>query len=176
MQLWIKLTGISNNLPALALAAKEGGADAVVMMGRFMALVPDLGSFEPILGTSAAYGGPWALPIVCRFLALSRQGTGGAFPLLGTNGVRSGEDVIRMALSGASAVEVMSVVMQQGFGGITKVVGEVADFLARRELRFCEIVGKSADALRTYTQQPEQPGHWRAFVPPETLAHHHSEP
>src|SRR5262249_38822915 len=33
MQLWVKLTGLSNNLPALALAAKESGADAVIMMG-----------------------------------------------------------------------------------------------------------------------------------------------
>jgi dihydroorotate dehydrogenase (NAD+) catalytic subunit len=38
MALWVKLTGLSSNLPALAVAAKQGGADAVCMMGRFMAL------------------------------------------------------------------------------------------------------------------------------------------
>lgn len=64
MQLWVKLTGLSANLPALALAASGAGADAVVMMGRFMAIVPDLDSMAPLLGTSGAYGGPWALPIV----------------------------------------------------------------------------------------------------------------
>jgi dihydroorotate dehydrogenase (NAD+) catalytic subunit len=42
MQLWVKLTGLSANLPALAIAARRGGADAVCMMGRFMGLVPDL--------------------------------------------------------------------------------------------------------------------------------------
>ncbi|HEY1412374.1 MAG TPA: dihydroorotate dehydrogenase, partial [Rhodopila sp.] len=117
MQLWVKLTGLSANLPALALAAKRGGADAVCMMGRFMGLVPNLDTFAPLLGTSAAYGGGWALPIVCRFLALSRKAAGGNFPLVGTNGVRSGGDVLRMALCGASAVEALSITMHEGFGG-----------------------------------------------------------
>lgn len=168
MQLWVKLTGLSNNLPALAVAAAESGADAVVMMG-FMGLVPDLNSFAPVLGTSAAYGGPWALPIVCRFLALSRRAIGSTFPLLGTNGVRSGEDVARMALAGASAVEVMSVVMQEGFASIARLIAELTSFLEQRGLRFGDIVGRSADALQTYAEQPEIPGRWKQFVPPETL-------
>ena len=83
MQLWVKLTGLSSNLPALAEAARTGGADAVVMMGRFMAMLPDIDRFVPVLGTSGAYGGGWALPIVCRFLAISRKTVGPAFPLLG---------------------------------------------------------------------------------------------
>ena len=169
MQLWVKLTGLSNNLPALAVAAAESGADAVVMMGRFMGVVPDLNSFAPVLGTSAAYGGPWALPIVCRFLALSRRAAGSTFPLLGTNGVRSGEDVVRMALAGASAVEVMSVVMQEGFAGIARLIAELTRFLEQRDLRFSDIVGTSAAALQTYAEQPDIPGHWKQFVPPETL-------
>jgi dihydroorotate dehydrogenase len=170
MQLWVKLTGLSSNLPALAMAAKQGGADAVCMMGRFMALVPDLETLAPVLGTSAAYGGGWALPIVCRFLALSRRAVGEAFPLLGTNGVRSGEDVVRMALAGASATELCSVVMHEGFGGLARVIAELDGWLQAREMRFSELVGRAADALQGYGAQAETPGRWKAFVPPETLA------
>ena len=169
MELWVKLTGLSSNPPALALAASQGGADAVCMMGRFMGMVPDLDTFEPVLGTSAAYGGGWALPIVCRFLALSRRAIGPAFPLMGTNGVRSGADVARMALSGASAIEALSVVMHEAFGGLTRVVGELDALLAVRGLRFEEIVGRTADALKPYGEQEETPGRWRDYVPPETL-------
>jgi dihydroorotate dehydrogenase (NAD+) catalytic subunit len=169
MQLWVKLTGLSSNLPALAVAAKDAGADAVCMMGRFMALIPDLDTFEPVLGTSAAYGGGWALPIVCRFLALSRRAVGSDFPLMGTNGIRSGTDVARMALAGASATELLSLVMHEGFGGLTRVLRELDDFLASREVRFSGIVGRAADSLRGYAEQPETPGRWRDFVPPETL-------
>jgi dihydroorotate dehydrogenase len=170
MQLWVKLTGLSSNLPALAVAAQQGGADAVSMMGRFMALVPDLDTFAPVLGTSAAYGGGWALPIVCRFLALTRGAAGAAFPLIGTNGVRSGDDVVRMALCGASAVEVLSAIMHEGFGAVTRMVAELDAFLAAREIVFRDVIGRTADALTGYADQPEIPGRWRDFVPPETLA------
>jgi dihydroorotate dehydrogenase (NAD+) catalytic subunit len=170
MQLWVKLTGLSSNLPALALAAKQGGADAVCMMGRFMGLVPDLETFAPVLGTSAAYGGGWALPIVCRFLALTRGAAGAGFPLIGTNGVRSGEDVVRMALCGASAVEVLSATMHEGFGAVTRIVAELDGFLAGRGMAFSGLIGRTADALTSYADQPAIPGRWRDFVPPETLA------
>jgi dihydroorotate dehydrogenase (NAD+) catalytic subunit len=170
MQLWVKLTGLSSNLPALALAAKQGGADAVCMMGRFMGLVPDLETYAPVLGTSAAYGGGWALPIVCRFLALTRAAAGGDYPLIGTNGVRSGEDVIRMALCGANAVEVMSATMHEGFGALTRIVQELDTFLAHRQQTFPHVIGRTADALTSYAAQPEIPGRWRDFVPVETLA------
>jgi dihydroorotate dehydrogenase (NAD+) catalytic subunit len=170
MQLWVKLTGLSSNLPALARAAQQGGADAVGMMGRFMAMVPDLTTFAPILGTSAAYGGGWALPIVCRYLALTRRAAGPGLPLIGTNGIRSGDDVIRMVLSGASAVEVVSVIMHEGFTGLTRVIQQTDAFLTARDLTLRDLIGRTADALATYADQPETPGLWRDFVPPETLA------
>ena len=169
MQLWVKLTGLSANLPALALAASQAGADAVCMMGRFMAMVPDLDTFVPILGTSGAYGGAWALPIVCRFLALSRHAVGREFPLLGTNGVRSGADVARMALAGASACQLLSVVMHEGFGGLTRVIAELDALLEARGGRFADLIGRAADALLGYGDQPERPGRWKDFVPSETL-------
>ena len=169
MELWVKLTGLSSGLPALALAARLGGADSVCMMGRFMAMIPDLDTFEPVLGTSAAYGGGWALPIVCRFLALSRRAVGPDFPLMGTNGVRDGLDVARMALAGASAVEVLSIVMHDGFGALTTMIGTLDRFLESRDLRFADLVGRTAERLAGYDTRPERPGRWRDFVPPETL-------
>ena len=169
MQLWVKLTGLSANLPALTVAASEGGADAVVMMGRFMAMLPDLDTLAPVLGTSAAYGGGWALPIVCRFLALSRGATKAQVPLLGTNGARGGADVARMALAGAAATEMVSVVMHEGFGGLARTLAELDALLVARGLRFEALIGRAADALAGYGAQPEIPGRWRRFVPPETL-------
>jgi dihydroorotate dehydrogenase (NAD+) catalytic subunit len=169
MHLWVKLTGLSANLPALAVASAQAGADAVIMMGRFMAMMPDLDTLAPVLGTSAAYGGGWALPIVCRFLALSRRAVGPDVPLLGTNGARSGADVARMALAGASACELLSVVMHEGFGGLARVIAELDALLASRGLAFAELVGRAADALQGYGAQDEMVGRWKQFVPVETL-------
>ena len=169
LSLWVKLTGLSTNLPALAQAARRGGADAVVMMGRFMGLFPDLDSLQPMLGSAGAYSGPWALPIVCRFLALSRRATAVDFPLLGTNGIRCGEDVARMALAGASAVEALSAVMLEGFGALSRILEELRDALTSRNMRYADLIGRAADSMQSYAEQPERPEYWQNFVPKDTL-------
>ncbi|HEX3506118.1 MAG TPA: hypothetical protein VHU22_22270 [Xanthobacteraceae bacterium] len=169
MLLWVKLTGLTTNIPALAKAAMEGGADAVIAMGRFLAMVPSLDDFSPALTSAAAYGGSWAVPIVCRTLALCRQAIGPDRPLLGTNGVRSGSDLLKMMLAGAWATEVLTVVMAEGFGALTRIRSEVLEFLRSRNLCAEEIIGKAADKMRRYDEQPVRPGRWRDFVPAEAL-------
>jgi dihydroorotate dehydrogenase len=165
--LWIKLTGQSEDVAALAAAAKEGGADAVIVMGRFMALVPDVETRAPMLGTAGAIGGPWALALTCRWLAQSRKRLGKEFPLLGTNGARSGLDVARFLLAGARAVEMTSAVMAGGFEAARRAVQEFADYLARTGGSAEDLVGLAADRQVGYGVQPDRPGYWRAFVPPE---------
>ena len=48
--------------------------------------------------------------------------------------------------------------------------GELDALLAERVMTFADIVGRAADALQTYGEQPEIPDRWRDLVPPETLA------
>jgi dihydroorotate dehydrogenase (NAD+) catalytic subunit len=106
---------------------------------------------------------------VCRHLALSRRALGPATPLIGTNGARTGADVARFALAGAAATEILSAVMHEGFSAITRILGELDALLAARELVFADLIGRTADALKGYSDQPERPGHWQDYVPRETL-------
>ena len=76
----------------------------------------------------------------------------------------------RFLLAGASAAELTSVVLQSGFSALTEIIAELDGYLARKGLTATELVGRAADALQTYQQQVPQPGRWRGFVPPETLA------
>jgi dihydroorotate dehydrogenase len=165
--LWIKLTGQSEDVAALALAAKEGGADAVIVMGRFMALVPDVETRAPMLGTAGAIGGPWALALTCRWLAQTRKRIGKDYPLIGTNGARSGLDVARFLLAGARAAEMTSAIMTGGFEAGRRAVQEFSDYLARTGGCAEDLVGLAADRQVGYGVQPDRPGHWRDFVPPE---------
>jgi len=165
--LWIKLTGQSEDVAALAAAAKEGGADAVIVMGRFMALVPDVETRAPMLGTAGAIGGPWALALTCRWLAMSRKRVGKDFPLLGTNGARTGLDVARFLLAGARAVEMTSAVMSGGFDAARCAVQEFSEYLVRTGGSAEDLVGLAADRQVGYGVQPDRPGYWREFVPPE---------
>jgi dihydroorotate dehydrogenase len=169
MILWVKLTGLAPNIPSLARAARDAGADAVIAMGRFLAMVPSLEDFAPVLGSAAAYGGSWAVPIVCRTLALSRKALGPEYPLIGTNGVRCGADLLRMMLAGAWATEVLSIVMMEGFTALTRVREEVIAFLDARRISAQDLIGQAADRMGSYDEQPVQRGRWQQFVPPETL-------
>lgn len=166
LPLWIKLTGQSEDVAGLAAAARDGGADAVIMMGRFMGFLPDIETRRPMLGTSAALGGSWALPLTCRWLALSRKRLGSDFPLLATNGVRDGHDVARCLLAGASAVEMTSAVLTSGVRALSESVAEFGAYLSNQGLSAAALIGQAADALQSYAEQERRPGYWRNFVEP----------
>ena len=165
--LWVKLTGQTDDVVELAEAAHEGGADAVTLMGRHMAMLPDVETQTPMLGTMGAFGGSWALPLTCRWLALARERLGPDVSLLATNGARTGLDIARFLLAGASAVQMNSAVFTGGFATITSAIEELDRYLHQHGDDAAGIVGRAADALGSYTDQPADPDRWRRFVPPE---------
>ena len=168
LPLWIKLTGQSEDVVGLARAARRGGADSVVMMGRFMGFLPDLETGQPLLGTSAAIGGSWALPLTARWLMLTRKAMGDDYPLIATNGARSGLDVARFLLAGACATEMTSAVFTGGYGVLSKAIEELEAYVANRDSSVQALLGSAADQVQTYQQQKSRPGWWQEFAPKST--------
>lgn len=166
LPLWIKLTGQSEDVTGLAQAAKDGGADAVILMGRYMGMLPDLDTQAPLLGTSGAIGGGWALPLTCRWLAMTRKRLGRGYPLIATNGARNGSDVARFLLAGASAVEMTSAVLAGGARAIAESVAGFEAYLDSKQQAAQALVGLAADRLQTYAEQASRPGYWKEFVEP----------
>lgn len=136
---------------ALAEVAARAGADAVCLIGRHNAFVPDLETWEPVLGTAGAIGGGWALPLTCYWLARARRALPGT-PLLATNGVRGGEDVARALLSGASAAELATSVFTEGPAALARVVDELDRYCDAHGCAARDLVGVSADRMRTYAE------------------------
>jgi len=167
--LWAKTSGMSESVSQLAFASKEAGADAVVMMGRMMALIPDLDSMRPVLGTKGAYGGRWALPITCRWLSESRHLLGSKYPLIGTNGARDGYDIARMMLAGATAIEQTSAIFTGGFEVIEENIKQLEGYLKDKEMNALDLIGVTSDQVQSYAEQELRPGYWRKFVSDEAL-------
>ena len=167
---WVKLTGQSENVTALAHAARDGGAAAVTMIGRMLGMLPNLETMTPSLDTNLGYGGPWALPLTCYWLAKTRKRLGPAFPLIATNGARSGEDAARMMLAGASAVEYCSAVMTGGFGVLGEAIDALSAYLSRQGVTAAQLTGRAADQIKTYAELPARADYWRGVVPGPTLA------
>ena len=166
---WVKLTGQSENVTALAAAARDGGAAAVTMIGRMLGMLPDLDTMAPALDTNLGYGGPWALPLTCYWLARSRRQLGSGFPLVGTNGARCGADVARMLLAGASAVEMCSAVMTGGFPVLRAAIDDLSAYLQAHREDAAAIIGRAGDRVRSFAELPVRGAPWRDYVPPATL-------
>ena len=148
----VKLSGDGADVVALALAAHAAGADHVAMIGRHVAFVPDLATHRPVLGTFGAIGGEWALPLTMRWVAKTRLAVGAALPIVGTNGARTGGDVARLILAGATAVQVATSVIVEGFGALARMTEELGAYLAQEDMAAADLIGQAADAVATYEE------------------------
>jgi len=165
MPLWIKLTGQSQEIPAMVDAAKQAGADAVTLMGRYMAFIPDIDTQKPMLGTHGAYGGPWALPLTCHWLVKTRNKIGPEYSMMATNGARCGYDIVRFMLSGASAVQMTSAIFTSGYGVISSSINELEEYLNLKNVTCSDLIGIAADQVETYADQDNRKEYWRDFTP-----------
>jgi dihydroorotate dehydrogenase (NAD+) catalytic subunit len=162
---WVKITGQSERVPDLAQAAFDAGADAVVMAGRLLGLIPDVDTFQPMLGTTLGVGGPWNLPLTCHWLAMSRQRLGPQKSLIATNGAQTGLDVVRMMLAGASAVEMSSQVMLRGFSVLSDAIAEIESYLAEKKSGALDLIGRAADTRKSFSEMKVLPDNWRRYLP-----------
>lgn len=149
----------------LACAAYEAGADSVVMAGRLLRMIPDVETFEPLLGTTLGVGGFWNLPLTCHWLSLTRRELGSRWPLIGINGVQSGLDIARMILAGASAVAIASPVMLRGYHVPNDAIRDFAAYLVSKNVTAIDLIGRAADRRKSFSEMPLRPDNWRNYLP-----------
>jgi dihydroorotate dehydrogenase len=151
----VKLTAQTADPLALAERAFAAGADMLVLMGRFQGFMPDIETMQPILGSAGAIGGRWALPLTLYWISRCFKALPPGTPLLATNGVRVGDDVVRALLSGARGVEITSAVLARGAGVMGEMLARLEAYCARKGItRLDEIVGRAADAALGYGALP----------------------
>ena len=105
LPLWIKLTPNVTDIKTMALAAQEGGADAVVLINTLLGMAVDIKTRRPILrNNTGGYSGPAIKPVAIRMVSECYQVLD--IPLIGCGGIMSCEDVLEFMIAGASAVEI----------------------------------------------------------------------
>lgn len=156
----VKLTAQTDDPLSLAAIAIEEGADMIVLSGRVQGFMPDLETHQPILGSWGAIGGHWALPASLYWVSKAWRNVSREVPIIGTNGARSANDVLRFLLSGARAVELASAAVINGPEIFSGILAELHSYCERKQIaRIAELVGKAADAALTYDQiSPKKPG------------------
>ncbi|HWG51290.1 MAG TPA: tRNA-dihydrouridine synthase [Candidatus Acidoferrales bacterium] len=151
----VKLTAQADDPLLLARIAVQEGADMLVLTGRVQGFMPDLETQKPILGSWGAIGGSWALPASLYWVSKCWRNVTRDIPIIGTNGARSADDVLRFLLSGARAVELASLVISNGPEVLREMIAEIEHYCERKKVgSLPQLVGKAADAALTYGELP----------------------
>lgn len=105
LPLWAKLTPNTGEVPEVAEAAEQAGADAIVVANTILAMSVDIRSRRPTLGkVMGGLSGPAVKPIVLR---MAYQCVGHVnIPVIGCGGIMTADDAVEYLLVGCSAVQV----------------------------------------------------------------------
>ena len=103
---WVKLSPNTPDLVAIATAAVDAGAQAVVLVNTVLGLAIDVEQRRPVLGgIGGGVSGPGIHPVALRAVYDVRRALP-EVPIVGVGGIRCGEDAVAMMMAGANAVEV----------------------------------------------------------------------
>jgi dihydroorotate dehydrogenase (NAD+) catalytic subunit len=104
--LWVKLSPNTPDLLAIAEAALQAGADALVLTNTVLGMGIDISTRRPTLGgLVGGVSGRGIFPVALRAVYECRAAFAET-PIVGVGGISSGEDAIAMVMAGANAVEV----------------------------------------------------------------------
>ena len=158
----VKLTpNITNILPA-ALAAKNGGADAVSLINTLNSIMRvdyDALTIYPATdgkGSHGGYCGPAVKPIALHMVAeIARSRETAGLPISGIGGITDWRDAVDFLALGASTVQVCTAAMVYGFKIIDDLVDGL-DQLSRQEgVRFGARTGRQGRAERDRLAIPQ---------------------
>jgi dihydroorotate dehydrogenase (NAD+) catalytic subunit len=133
---WAKLSPTVADLPEIAGAAFEAGAEAVTLINTALGMAIDVEERRPSLGSGPGGGGlsgPAIHPIAVRAVYDVRS----AFPdasIVGVGGVASGADAVELLLAGADAVQVGTATFRDPRAPFA-VLTELEQWCSRRGVR-----------------------------------------
>jgi dihydropyrimidine dehydrogenase (NAD+) subunit PreA len=131
----VKLTPNISDITRPAIAAREGGADAISLINTIQSIVGvDIDNFVayPIVdgkSTNGGYCGPAVKPIAMNMLKNCAQHPSVNLPLSGIGGIENWRDAVEFILLGAGNVQVCTAVMHYGFGIIREMVAGLSQYM-----------------------------------------------
>jgi dihydroorotate dehydrogenase (NAD+) catalytic subunit len=132
----VKLTPNVADPSAIAIAAEEGGADAVSLVNTVKAQPIDPQTLAPWLGAGrGGLSGPAIRPIAIGQTSMVAAAV--SIPVIGMGGIESGEDALAFVAAGATAVAVGTASFRDPLAGL-RVRRELGDAIAARGLEGLE--------------------------------------
>jgi dihydroorotate dehydrogenase (NAD+) catalytic subunit len=138
---FVKLSPNVTDITGIAVAAERGGADAVTAVNTLKAMAIDADFRRPILtNVTGGLSGPALKSVALRCVWEIAEVV--KIPVIGCGGVTNWRDAVEYMLAGASAVEIGTGLMYEGFEVYGKVNDGVAKYLDENKFSMVnEIVG-----------------------------------
>jgi dihydroorotate dehydrogenase (NAD+) catalytic subunit len=138
---WAKLSPNVGNLPEIAAAAAEAGAEAVTLINTVMAMSIDIETASGRLGgRGGGLSGPAIHPVAVRAVFDVHHALPD-LPIVAVGGVATGADVIEFLMAGARAVQVGTATFAEP-AAVARVLSEVEHWCSRHGVvDVAELVG-----------------------------------
>lgn len=131
----VKLTPNITDITRPAVAAKQGGGDAISLINTIQSLVGvDIDQFVPYpivdgKSSNGGYCGPAVKPIAMNMLKNCAQHPDVRLPISGIGGIETWRDAVEFILLGATTVQVCTAVMHYGFGIIREMLDGLEGYM-----------------------------------------------
>ncbi|MEM7469933.1 MAG: NAD-dependent dihydropyrimidine dehydrogenase subunit PreA [Pseudomonadota bacterium] len=154
----VKLTPNITNILQPALAAKDGGADAVSLINTINSITSvNLDTFapEPTIdgwGAHGGYCGPAVKPIALNMVTeIARNPDTAGLPISGIGGVTTWRDAVEFLALGAGNVQVCTAAMTYGFNVVQEMISGLNQFMDEKGIASVdEIVGRAVPKAKDW--------------------------
>ena len=132
LPLWAKLTPNVTDLPELAKAAIDGGADALSLINSLKGMAVDLATRKPCISSVVGgVTGPAIKPIaLAKVWEVSQKHS---IPIVGIGGIATGTDVLEFLVVGASAVQIGTQNFVRTDAMIT-ILGQMREYMQKHDI------------------------------------------
>ena len=118
------------SLPNLLSQLDKRGLDGVVMFNRFTE--PDIDIYNLKMRTTFSFSSQEEIHALIRWIALVSPNI--SADISATTGIHTAEGIIKLLLAGASTVQLASVLYKNGVGVISKMLGEISEWMSKYDL------------------------------------------
>jgi dihydroorotate dehydrogenase (NAD+) catalytic subunit len=137
----VKLSPEASDLPAIAAAVADAGADAISMINTIRGMSIDVETRRPRLGANmGGLSGPAIRPLAVRLVYEVHRAVP-AIPIIGMGGIACLRDALEFLLAGASAIQIGTASFSNPRASI-ELVEEMERYFIARDLAPADLVGK----------------------------------
>ncbi len=152
----VKLTPQVVDVVPIVRVVKKAGASGVLLINRYTGFAVNIEEGKPYIDARAGVGGPWVRHLVLRWV--NAVYLDGGIPIAGTNGIYDWREAVEFIMTGASIMEVGSVLMLEGYDHVKVILDGLEKFMDRKGYKTVDsMIGIASKRSLTYEQTYELP-------------------